>query len=482
MSDPCLLPAIDLATMIRDRKISPSELLAAYSARIEKFNPALNAIVQFDSERAQETARAADDIIASGNETPPLFGLPCTIKDAFEVSGMVSTGGIPNLKEHMPARDADVVARVRKAGANIIGKTNVPFASGDFQSFNDIYGCTNNPYDLERTPGGSSGGAAAAVVAGMTAFETGSDIGGSIRLPAHFCGLFGHKSSYDIVPMRGHLPPKPGYLAASDLSVAGPLARSARDLPFLLANIAGATNNAWRLDLPSARTRNPKNLRVAVWLDEPFTDVDVESAALIEAAAKALSQAGAKVDFDARPDFTMQEAFVNYALVLYAIVASDFPAHMRVAMIEAAKSSDPEDISHPTLQARSAALNYADWLNLNQERARLQSIWATFFQSYDVVLCPAAPGPAFAHDHQGISKRRLEINGVKRPYLDIVHWAGLASGSYLPASVAPVGQTKSGLPVGVQIIGPWLEDHTPMAVAAMLEDLIGGFVPAKDFA
>lgn len=481
MSDPCLLPAIDLATMIKDRKISPSELLAAYSTRIEKFNPALNAIVQFDSEQAQKIAQAADKVIASGIETPPLFGLPCTIKDAFEVSGLVSTGGMPFLKDHIPTRDADVVARVRKAGANIIGKTNVPFASGDFQSFNDIYGSTNNPYDLERTPGGSSGGPAAAVVAGMTAFETGSDIGGSIRLPAHFCGLFGHKPSFGIVPMRGHLPPKPGFLAASDLSVAGPLARSARDLPFLLGNIAGATNPAWQLTLPAARTSDPKNLRVAVWLDEPFSDVDSESAALIEAAANALSQAGAKVDFDARPDFTMQEAFVNYALVMYAIVASDFPASMRAAMIDAAQSSDPEDISHPTLQARATALNYADWLDLNQERARLQDKWATFFQSYDVVLCPVAPGTAFAHDHQGISKRRLEINGVIRPYLDIVHWAGLASGSYLPASIAPVGQTKNGLPVGVQIIGPWLEDNTPMAVAAMLENLNGGFVPAKDF-
>ncbi len=482
MSDPCLLPAIDLATMIKDRKISPSELLAIYSARIEKYNPALNAIVQFDSERAQETARAADDIITRGEETPPLFGLPCTIKDSFEVSGMISTGGMPNLKDHIPARDADVVARVRKAGANIIGKTNVPFASGDLQSFNKIYGTTNNPYDLARTPGGSSGGPAAAVAAGMTAFETGSDIGGSIRLPAHFCGLYGHKSSYGIVPMRGHLPPLPGYLAPTDISVVGPLARSARDLPFLLGNIAGATNPAWQLKLPVARTNDPKNLRVAVWLDEPFTDVDAESAALIEAAANALSQAGAQVDFEARPAFTMQEVFVNYALVLYAIVASNFSTSMRAAMIEAAKSSDPEDISHPTLQARSAALNYADWLDLNQERARLQDKWATFFQSYDAVLCPVAPGPAFAHDHQGISKRRLEINGVKRPYLDIVHWAGLASGSYLPASVAPVGQTKNGLPVGVQIIGPWLEDHTPMAVAAMLEDLVGGFVPATNFA
>ncbi len=484
MPDPCLLSAVEISEMIGQKRISPSELLDAYIARVEKYNPRLNAIVHYDFERARGAARAADELIARGGELPPLLGLPCTIKDSLEVAGMTSTGGILSLKDHIPANDADVVARVRVAGANIFGKTNVPYTSGDFQSFNDIYGVTNNPYDLARTPGGSSGGPAAAVAAGLSAFEIGSDIGGSIRLPAHFCGLFGLKTSYGIVPMRGHIPPPPGSLAPSDLSVAGPLTRSARDLTLILDSIAGPADNnpAGRLDIPPARVKDPKDLRVAVWLEDDFTNVDKESIALIESAAKALAGAGAKVDFDARPDFTLREAFVNYALILYAIVADGFPDPVRDQMIEAARTVDPDDTSHTALQARATVLNYSEWLALNQTRESHRAKWADFFKSHDALLCPVTPVPAFLHDHRGMTKRRLDVNGAEQPYLDLIHWAGLATGSFLPAAVAPVGQTKTGLPVGVQIIGPWLEDRTPIAVAAMLEDLIGGFVPASGFA
>ncbi len=484
MPDPCLLSAVELSGMIARRKVSPGELLEAYIARIEKFNPRLNAVIQHDFERARETAMAADNRISEGGGLPPLFGLPCTIKDAFEVAGMTSTGAIMALKDHVPDADADVVARVRGAGANIIGKTNVPMASGDFQSFNKIYGVTNNPYDLERTPGGSSGGPAAAVAAGLSAFEIGSDIGGSIRLPAHFCGLYGLKTSYGIVPMRGHIPPPPGSLAPSDLSVAGPLARSARDMALILDSIAGPAGNnpAWRLEIPAARATDPKDLRVAVWLEDDFTNVDKESVALIEAAARTLTKAGARVDFTARPDFTLREAFVNYVDIMYTIVADGLPRNIRDEMSKVAKNTDPEDTSHAALQARASALTYSEWLVLEQTRATHRAKWADFFKSYDALLCPVAPVPAFRHDHQRLTKRRLDVNGAEQPYLDLIHWAGLATGSFLPAAVAPVGQTKAGLPVGVQIIGPWLEDRTPIAVAAMLEDLIGGFVPATGFA
>ncbi len=484
MPDTCLLSAVELSEMIGQRKISPSELLEAYVARIEMFNPRLNAVVYKDFERARGVARAADDLVAKGGELPPLFGLPCTIKDAFEVAGMKSTGGILELKDHVPDRDADAVALARGAGANIIGKSNVPRASCDFQSFNKIYGVTNNPYDLDRTPGGSSGGPATAVAAGMSAFEIGSDIGGSIRLPAHFCGLFGLKTSYGIVPMRGHIPPLPGSLAPSDLSVAGPLTRSAMDLALIIDSITGPADNnpAWRPDIPAARRTDPENLRIAVWLEDDFTHVDNESVALIEAAANALGKAGAKVDFKGRPDFTLREAFVNYVLIMYAIVASDLPEHIQTDMIEAAKHVDPQDTSHTALQARASALNYSQWLTLNQTREIHRAKWADFFKSYDALFCPVAPVPAFRHDHQRLTKRRLDVNGTEQPYLDVIHWAGLATGSFLPAAVAPIGQTKTGLPIGVQIVGPWLEDRTPIAIAAILEDLIGGFVPASGFA
>lgn len=478
MSDLAFASATALSVMLADRKISATELFDHIAARVDAHNGTLNAIVTQDRDTARLQALAADAALARGARTGPLHGLPVTVKDAYEVAGLPSTGGHPQLKNHVPARDAAPVARLRCAGAIIFGKTNVPFLSGDFQAHNDIYGTTNNPWDVTRTSGGSSGGAAAAVAAGLSAFETGSDIGGSIRTPAHFCGIFGFKPSFGIVPKRGHIPPMPGGLAESELSVAGPLARSAADLELLLDILAGAPDEdpAWHLALPPARRTTAAGLRIALWAEDPFTETDNETSGLIEQAARALEREGAVIDASARPAFSFARAFSAYARLMHAIIANDFPPKIRDRLIARAASAELDDTSHEALQALGAAMSYADRLELGREQAQIMAHWAAFFRDYDAVLCPVAPVPAFPHDHRAMSERRIDVNGRERPYLDLIHWAGLATGSHLPAAVAPVGRTAAGLPVGVQIIGPHLEDRTPLAVAAMLERTLGGFV------
>jgi amidase len=477
--------AAELARMVRRREVGALELLDHFIARVERYNPALNAIVATDFDRARAAARAADAAVARGNILGALHGVPMTIKDAFEVAGLRSTGGAPAYAQHVPERHADPVARIEQAGAVIFGKTNVPFLSGDGQTYNDIYGTTNNPWDPGRGPGGSSGGAVAALAAGLTGLEIGSDIGGSIRSPAHLCGVFGHKPSYGIVSLRGHIPGPPGSLSSADLGVAGPLGRSAEDLDLLLGVIAGAEGDAaagWRLDLPAPRAASAEGLRVAVWIDEPGCDIDVEMAGLLRNAAGALEAAGARLDRQERPGFGFAQSTEIYLLLLHAALGAGFPPEVRAYLAELAKSLDPADKSHRALQARGASLSHADWIVLNERRARLRAQWAHFFERFDVVLAPVLLCPAFPHDHSpDFLGRRLTVNGVERDYLDILLWAGPALLAYLPATSAPVGLTAAGLPVGIQIIGPHLGDRTTIAVAGMIERLLGGFRPPPGY-
>lgn len=470
--------AAELARMIQRREISSRELLEIFIARGELHNPKLNAIVAKDIERAREKALAADEALAHGKIQGPLHGLPMTIKDAYEVKGVRSTGGAPEYANHVPTRSATAVERIERAGAIIFGKTNVPYLSGDFQTFNDVYGTTNNPWNLACGPGGSSGGSATALAAGLTSLELGSDIGGSIRTPAHLCGVFGHKPTFGIVPKRGHIPGPPGTLSEDDLSVAGPLARSAEDLDMLLSVIAGPDDldaAGWRLDLPGARARSSKELRVAVWIDDPFCDIDIETAGLLNNAALALESAGARVDRDARPDFTLARSSEIYLTLLHSVVAARFPESLKARWTEMLRAN-PADKSHKGLQARGGTMTYDGWMTWNEMREGLRAKWAEFFKGYDVVLSPVMMRPAFPHDQRSnFHERRLDVNGVAREYMDALIWAGPAIVSYLPASVAPVGLTRDGLPVGVQIIGPHLGDRTTIAVAGMLEDILGGF-------
>ncbi|MGH6915918.1 MAG: amidase family protein, partial [Geminicoccales bacterium] len=254
MSELAFETALGLAARLRAREVGCLELLEHHLARIERFNPELNAIVVLDLERARARAREADRALDRGDVFGPLHGLPMTVKEAIDVAGLPTTWGAPEHKHNRPERNALLVERLMEAGAIVFGKTNVPFRLTDWQTYNPIYGTTNNPFDTSRAPGGSSGGSAAALAAGLVPLEVGSDSGGSIRDPAHFCGIFGHKPSYGVVPQEGHW--MPGAIAPPDLNVCGPMARSAEDLAAALAIMAGPSRMdapAWRIELPPPR-------------------------------------------------------------------------------------------------------------------------------------------------------------------------------------------------------------------------------------
>ena len=437
-------PAAHLVRALRNREIGSRELLEDYVSRIEDLNPSLNAVVTLDVDTARAAARAADEATARGHGVGALHGLPITVKDAFETAGLRTTSGAPDLAGYVPTRDAEAVARLRAAGAVILGKTNLPVFAMDWQSANPLFGVTNNPWDLSRTPGGSSGGAAAAVAAGLTGLELGSDIRGSLRQPASNCGVFALKPSFGLVPVRGHIPGPPGTLSTPDLAVAGPIGRSADDLDLALDVLAGpdeASATAWRLRLPAPRGASLRDYRIAVWLDDPVCPVDDAVLDVLTAAVEELRREGAHVDDTARPVDLGESSAVFEALFAAAISPGS-----------------------------------ADWNVVNEHRQQLRAQWRQFFTGYDVVLTPVSPVAAIHHDLAGtVDSRTITVNGVQRPYTDQSTWTGLAGGAYLPAVAAPAGLTRDGLPVGMQVIAPYLEDRTAIDVARHLERVVGGY-------
>ncbi len=470
--DVLTLPAVDQLALLDRRALSARELLEAALARVDAENPVLNAVVAQDGTAARAAADASDRRRAAG-EARPLEGLPITIKDAFDVAGLVSTAGAPAYRDRVPETDAPVVARLRAAGAVIFGKSNVPTFSGDFRTENPVYGRTLHPLDHARSPGGSSGGAAAATLVGMSAFELGSDLGGSIRWPAHCCGLFGHKPSWGRVSTRGHVPPAPGTAVDADLVVAGPLARAAQDLEPLLRVMAGpADPSAPAPAFAPARADAPRGLRLALWSDEPGAEVATEIRQGVEAAAERLAAAGAVVHDRARPAFSFAESFEVFALLQHAMIAAGLPKTVRDRLAEEAATYAPDDRSHRALQTRAARLDAATWAGLQERRRALKRAWAAFFVDFDAVLMPAAPVVALPHDAtQDVQARRIVVNGRERPYFDLMHWAAHATVAHCPATVAPAGRTAEGLPVGVQIVGAEGADLTTIGIARLLSDL-----------
>lgn len=473
--------ATSLARRVCSREVSSLELVDLYLGRIERLNGPINAVVTLDAERARARARALDDQLARGEVVGPLHGVPITIKDAYETAGIRTTGGAPEYRDHVPAANALAVQRLVDAGAVILGKTNVPAYSSDVQTYNAIFGTTNNPHDLARTPGGSSGGAAAALAAGLTALELGSDIGGSIRTPSHWTGVYGHKPSHGLVPLRGHIPGPPGALSEGDLNVGGPLARSAEDLALALEVVAGpdaARGKAWKLVLPPPRADRLQRYRVAAWLDDATFPVDSKVRTRLEAAVEALRGAGVTVDTEARPDVDLANLFDIYWKLLNPIVVSGMPSEVVELLAEIARTAPSEDKSVLIETARNATARHLDWLRSNEKRARLNARWAAFFERFDVLLMPVNPVTAIRHDHADpILTRPIEVNGEARTYMDLFGWIAPATLSWLPATVAPAGRSDDGLPVGLQIVGPYLEDRTPLDFAARLREILGGFTP-----
>jgi amidase len=442
--------AMHIVEALARRDVSALQLCDEAIRRIEQRDRTINAVVVRDFDRAREQARAADAALARG-ERKPLLGLPMTVKESFDLAGLPTSWGLEHARGFRPPQDAVAVQRLKAAGAVILGKTNVPVALGDWQAVNPVYGRTVHPLDATRTPGGSSGGSAAALAAKMVPLELGSDIAGSIRVPAHFCGVFGHKPTHGLLPRRGH--EFPGFPSAPDvLSVVGPLARSADDLALALEVLAGPDEDeavAYRLALPAPRAPDVKGLRVLLLQDQADAPLGSEVKATLARVADAMANAGAQVarHSEALPDFAATHK--DYIKTLLTITTRGVP-------------------NAPT------PVSAHDWLGLLDRRWGLRQRWRAFFQQFDLVLAPVFGSTAFPHeDNPDWEQRRLTIDGQPTEMGAQMLWSGIATFPGLPATVAPAGRDAQGLPIGVQFIGPLLEDRTTIAAARWIGQHLG---------
>jgi amidase len=446
------------------RKISAVELLGLVRAREAREHDRLNLVVSSDPARAEAEARATDAARARGEALGPLAGLPMTLKDTFDLEGLPGTSGLAVFKDR-PCADAVAVAKARAAGAVIWGKTNVPVMAGDWQSYNDLYGTSNNPWDVTRTTGGSSGGAAGALATGVTALEIGSDIGGSLRVPANFCGVYSHKPTWAAVSQVGHVPPVPGTRAQRDLNVIGPMARSARDLKLLFDIIAEA---------PARPSDLPARPRIGLWLDEPAFPLDPQSHAVIEAYAKQLQGLADIAPITSPTD--MDALFGAYRGLLAAVLGTDLPPEQQ-AQFQALRPHALQNADDPAMQmVLGYTATHAEWLAMNEVRVRAREAVTAAFAGYDLILAPITPVPAFPHDHRPFNDRTLTLSsGETIPYVSMMGWISLATACGLPATCVPAGLTTGGLPVGVQLIGPPHADGRTLAAARLFEQ-VRGFV------
>ncbi|MGY4465148.1 amidase [Bradyrhizobium sp. LB9.1b] len=485
-SDWSFKSAVELSAALTAKKVSSVELTQDAIDRIERHDGKVNAICVRDFDRALGAAREADAALARG-ERKPLLGLPITVKESYNVAGLPTTWGWTPQKDFKPTEDALSITRVKNAGGVILGKTNVPVGLGDWQSYNDIYGTTNNPFDLGRTPGGSSGGSSAALAAGYGPLSLGSDIGGSLRVPAFHCGVYAHKPTYNLCPTRGHTPPPfPAIPMERDMAVIGPMARSAADLPLLLDVMAGPDpldlGIGYKLALPEARHDALKDFRVLVIDSHPLLPANADIRSAIEKLAEQLAGAGASITRESPlfPDFT--ESSRLYMRMLMGFLGAFLPPDILAGARAGAAQLSPEDKGLSAERLRGMTSTHQAWVFDEGARAGLRAQWRHLFRTFDTVICPIMPTPAYPHDHSPQQEaRRINIDGKDFAYPDQLAWPGMATLTGLPATAIPLGLSKDGLPVGVQIIGPFLEDRTPLKLAALIEREFGGFVPPKRF-
>ena len=439
--------ALETALAIRTRKLSVAEAVDSAIVRVGKFDSSIDALAVPDFERAYDTAKAMDDAPRQLNQ--PLFGVPMTIKESFDVAGLPTTFGHAAYRDVLAPHDATLVRRLKAAGAIIIGKTNVPVDLTDWQSFNPVYGRTSNPHNPDRSPGGSSGGSAAAVASGMVPCDFGTDIGGSVRVPAHFCGVWGHKTTWGLIPKHGHDFPamsrREGFIAAHDspLSIAGPLARNAPDLAILTE--VGA-------EVPLRRRAKPlKDCRLLAITQLPNAPVDASVLEPTEAALETLARAGITIDraSDLVPDQTQQ--YRHYLKMMNIVMARGAPA--------------------PDGKRATAT----DWFALLDAQAANIAQWEALFAAYDFVLAPPAPVLAVPHSDDAVFKGKLTINGAQEPGGNALAWAGLATFPNLPATVLPIGSgtyLDAQLPCGIQVIGPRWSDLDCIAAAEAIAQIL----------
>ncbi|MEM8697062.1 MAG: amidase family protein [Pseudomonadota bacterium] len=429
--------AIETARAIAKGETSALAECEAAIARIEERDTDINAVVVRDFDRALDAARAADEANTAG-EVKPLLGVPMTIKESHDIAGLPTTWGVEAAKDFIAQKDSLVVQRLKAAGAVFLGKTNVPPMLADWQSDNPIYGRTNNPHDHSRVVGGSSGGSAAALAAGMVPLEYGSDIGGSIRIPANYCGVYGLKPSYGVVPLEGH------YFPGTDgadvpLAVTGPLARTAEDL-------ALAINLTSDIALPGAPSRALKDYRLLVITDTELAVVDDAIVTAIEQVAAQCEKAGAMVarSSDLLPDLaTLHGQYLHMLLTVLAVrdSASDYPLP-----------------------------DFPGWCDMLDQQARARRQYRALFEQFDAILCPVSGNTAFAHSSVPMIERKIPINGEDIEFGRQFGWVSIATYPGLPATSAPIGKDADGLPIGLQIVGDFHADHTVVELAR----LIGG--------
>lgn len=471
--------ATELRGALANRKISAVELVEASIARIESLDKKINAVVVRDFERARLAARAADTAIGAG-EQRPLLGLPMTVKESFNVAGLPTTWGNPQYKNWQPDEDALAVKRLKQAGAIVLGKSNVPFMLKDWQTYNEIYGTTHNPWNYNVTPGGSSGGSAAALASGYVALELGSDLAGSLRVPAHYCGVCAHKPTQDLIPLRGASPPATTPLLTQvDLITAGPMARNAKDLELGLSVLAGPDDlqnaKAYKLALPAARHNLLKHFRVAIIDSHPLcpTATNIEHA--LHELSINLEKLGVAVlrDVNKLPD--LAKVTQNYALFFAAMVGVNLPEEIYERLKLAQNKLSKSDNSLHAWRLRGLSLTYREWFLATRQREQLRQEWRQVFKEHDALLCPVMPTVAFPHDHSNPEARQIRINDQVIPYFDQFIWSSLATLLGLPATVIPIARSENGLPIGLQIIGDYLEDKTTIKFAELLEREFGSF-------
>ena len=461
---------------LRTGRWTSAELTEVLLARIDRHNPTINAVVIVDAERARADAAAIDTRRAAGETLGALAGLPMTLKDTWETAGLRTTAGAPAFAEYVPETDADIVAAIRRADGVVIGKTNTPLFAGDHQTYNELFGTTENPWMTGRTAGGSSGGAGAAIAAGMTWAEVGSDIGASIRLPAHMNGVFGLKPTFDVVPLRGHIPGPPGTVGPGDLAVAGPMGRSIDDLELLLDVLLDGVDLH---GVPGARLIDSGpvdvgGLRVGVWADDELAPVQRHIVDEIERVTGSLAAAGATIDDAIRPAGGSDRLHDIYLRLLMSVMGADMPPEVRDLLRAVADGADPDDTSDAVRQARYMLMDHRTWMSADEARHKAMRAWADLFGEVDVVIAPAAPRTAFPHTIElGYTDRTLDIDGVERPYSSILFWAGIATMPLLPSVVVPVGRDAEGLPCGVQLIGPAYGDRRLLQIARTICATVG---------
>jgi amidase len=473
--------AAELIDALRARRVSSIELLDQSIARIDAHDGELNAVVVRDHERARAAATQADVALAQGDRRP-LLGLPVTVKEAFNVAGLPTTWGIPGTDKIPVEQDAVAVARLKEAGAIIVGKTNVCTQLADWQTFNPVYGTTNNPWDANRTPGGSSGGSAAALAAGFVALELGSDLSGSLRIPAHCCGVFAHKPTIGLVPTRGFAPPGVPMLSVGqdvDCSVVGPMARSAADLSIALDVLAGpddAQAIAYRLALPPPRHATLKAYRVLVLEQHPLLPLSNEVRGALHDFAGKLERAGCRLGWSSPLLPDLQTSAATFAHLLLSFFGADMPEVAYEGLKATVANISASERAPTVLELRGLVSSHRDWIATDRVRLGIAHQWRRLFQDWDVVLCPVLPTTALHHDHAAMDDRRIDVDGHSIAYKTQAAWMSVASVAGLPATAMPIGLSTAGLPVGIQAIGPYLEDRSTIKFAELAEREFGGFV------